>query len=160
MRSSKGPATAVPDCATGLPDASLMRRRGRERERRWLRRPRALDCRMDENRIRASPARWPRLRRASRWAEEADSRHRVEEEAKAAAAADRDGDVDNNVYTSEDEGTENYGHDGYHVVRPGDNFKQGAYVMQSKLGWGHFSTAWLTWDTAHSVRAHHPLTSP
>ncbi|KAI4987818.1 hypothetical protein ZWY2020_028576, partial [Hordeum vulgare] len=26
----------------------------------------------------------------------------------------------------------------------------GAYVMQSKLGWGHFSTAWLAWDTTHS----------
>ncbi|KAE8781891.1 Protein kinase dsk1 [Hordeum vulgare] len=22
--------------------------------------------------------------------------------------------------------------------------------MQSKLSWGHFSTAWLAWDTAHS----------
>ncbi|KAI5001047.1 hypothetical protein ZWY2020_011006, partial [Hordeum vulgare] len=77
---------------------------------------------------------------ASRWAEEAESRHRAEEEAKAAAAVDGDGDVDNNVYTSEDEGTENYGRGGYH----------GAYVMQSKLGWGHFSTAWVAWDTAHS----------
>ncbi|KAE8820225.1 Protein kinase dsk1 [Hordeum vulgare] len=84
------------------------------------------------------------------YAEEAESRHRTEEEAKAAVAADRDGDVDNNVYTSEDEGTENYGRGGYHVVRPGDNFKQGTYVMQSKLGWGHFSTASLAWDTAHS----------
>uniref|UniRef100_A0A8I6WNP0 non-specific serine/threonine protein kinase n=1 Tax=Hordeum vulgare subsp. vulgare TaxID=112509 RepID=A0A8I6WNP0_HORVV len=45
---------------------------------------------------------------------------------------------------------QNYGCGGYHVVRPDDNFKQGAYVMQSKLGWGHFSTAWLAWDTAHS----------
>ncbi|KAE8776487.1 Protein kinase dsk1 [Hordeum vulgare] len=69
--------------------------------------------------IRASPTRWPRLRWASRWAEEAESRHRAEEEAKAAAAVDGDGDVDNNVYTSEDEGTENYGRGGYHVSAPG-----------------------------------------
>ncbi|KAE8789606.1 Protein kinase dsk1 [Hordeum vulgare] len=68
--------------------------------------------------------------------------------------------MDNSVYTSKDEGTKNYGRAGYHVVRPGDNFKQGAYVMQSKIGWGHFSTTWLAWDIAHSIRAHHPLASP
>jgi len=53
-------------------------------------------------------------------------------------------------YTSEDEGTEDYRRGGYHAVRVGDSFKQGAYVVQSKLGWGHFSTVWLAWDTAHS----------
>ncbi|XP_020169957.1 uncharacterized protein [Aegilops tauschii subsp. strangulata] len=85
---------------------------------------------------------------ASRRAEEAGSRRRAEEEAEAAAAADGDG--DSSVYTSEDEGTEDYRRGGYHAVRPGDTFKQGAYVVQSKLGWGHFSTVWLAWDTAHS----------
>ncbi|VVB10810.1 unnamed protein product [Arabis nemorensis] len=50
-------------------------------------------------------------------------------------------------YSSEDEGTEDYRRGGYHAVRVGDTFKNGAYVIQSKLGWGHFSTVWLAWDT-------------
>jgi serine/threonine-protein kinase SRPK3 len=61
-----------------------------------------------------------------------------------------EGDVESTDYTSEDEGTEDYRRGGYHAVRVGDTFKQGAYVVQSKLGWGHFSTVWLAWDAAHS----------
>ncbi|KAK6943933.1 Protein kinase domain [Dillenia turbinata] len=53
-------------------------------------------------------------------------------------------------YTSEDEGTEDYRRGGYHAVRIGDTFKNGRYVVQSKLGWGHFSTVWLAWDTKNS----------
>ncbi|XP_068340168.1 uncharacterized protein [Pyrus communis] len=53
-------------------------------------------------------------------------------------------------YTSEDEGTEDYRRGGYHAVRIGDTFKSGRYVVQTKLGWGHFSTVWLAWDTQHS----------
>ncbi|XP_068647526.1 uncharacterized protein [Aristolochia californica] len=53
-------------------------------------------------------------------------------------------------YTSEDEGTDDYRRGGYHAVRVGDSFKGEAYVVQSKLGWGHFSTVWLAWDTVHS----------
>ncbi|KAK4781738.1 hypothetical protein SAY86_015840 [Trapa natans] len=53
-------------------------------------------------------------------------------------------------YTSEDEGTEDYRRGGYHAVRIGDSFKNGRYVVQSKLGWGHFSTVWLAWDTHRS----------
>ncbi|CAI0469596.1 unnamed protein product [Linum tenue] len=53
-------------------------------------------------------------------------------------------------YTSEDEGTEDYRRGGYHAVRVGDAFKNGRYVVQSKLGWGHFSTVWLGWDTQKS----------
>ncbi|GFY93454.1 ser/arg-rich protein kinase 4 [Actinidia rufa] len=53
-------------------------------------------------------------------------------------------------YTSEDEGTEDYRRGGYHAVRIGDAFKSGRYVVQSKLGWGHFSTVWLAWDTLMS----------
>ncbi|KAK4272793.1 hypothetical protein QN277_021299 [Acacia crassicarpa] len=49
-------------------------------------------------------------------------------------------------FTSEDEGTEDYRRGGYHAVRVGDTFKNGRYVVQSKLGWGHFSTVWLAWD--------------
>ncbi|KAL8515882.1 hypothetical protein ACS0TY_014544 [Phlomoides rotata] len=54
-------------------------------------------------------------------------------------------------YTSEDEGTEDYRRGGYHAVRIGDAFKHGRYVVQSKLGWGHFSTVWLAWDTQKSI---------
>ncbi|KAI3705487.1 hypothetical protein L1987_75725 [Smallanthus sonchifolius] len=53
-------------------------------------------------------------------------------------------------YTSEDEGTEDYRRGGYHAVRIGDKFKHSRYVVQSKLGWGHFSTVWLAWDTHKS----------
>ncbi|KAL0390602.1 UNVERIFIED_CONTAM: Serine/threonine-protein kinase SRPK [Sesamum calycinum] len=70
-----------------------------------------------------------------------------------AAAADRNGDdrSDTSDYTSEDEGTEDYRRGGYHAVRIGDTFKHGRYVVQSKLGWGHFSTVWLAWDTQKSM---------
>ncbi|KAK4375927.1 hypothetical protein RND71_006604 [Anisodus tanguticus] len=54
-------------------------------------------------------------------------------------------------YTSEDEGTEDYKRGGYHAVRIGDTFKHGRYVVQSKLGWGHFSTVWLAWDIQKST---------
>lgn len=57
----------------------------------------------------------------------------------------------NNDYSSEDEGTEHYRRGGYHAVRVGDTFNNGCYVVQSKLGWGHFSTVWLAWDTLKSV---------
>ncbi|GLJ05217.1 hypothetical protein SUGI_0013940 [Cryptomeria japonica] len=48
---------------------------------------------------------------------------------------------------SEDEGIDDYRRGGYHAVRIGDSFNGGRYVVQSKLGWGHFSTVWLAWDT-------------
>ncbi|XP_076960863.1 uncharacterized protein LOC143637329 isoform X2 [Bidens hawaiensis] len=53
-------------------------------------------------------------------------------------------------YSSEDEGTEDYRPGGYHAVRIGDTFKHARYVVQRKLGWGHFSTVWLAWDTQQS----------
>ncbi|XP_052175024.1 uncharacterized protein LOC127789949 [Diospyros lotus] len=52
--------------------------------------------------------------------------------------------------TSEDERTEAYRWGGYDAVRVGDTFKSGQYVVQSKLGWGFFSTVWLAWDTLKS----------
>lgn len=52
--------------------------------------------------------------------------------------------------TSEDEGTEDYRKGGYHAVKIGDTFRNGRYVVQCKLGWGHFSTVWLAWDTQKS----------
>ncbi|XP_061337689.1 uncharacterized protein LOC133284639 isoform X3 [Gastrolobium bilobum] len=57
---------------------------------------------------------------------------------------------DSSDFTSEDEGTEDYRRGGYHAVRIGDTFNGGRYIVQSKLGWGHFSTVWLAWDTQHS----------
>ena len=59
-------------------------------------------------------------------------------------------------FTSEDEGTEDYRRGGYHAVRIGDTYSSGRYVVQSKLGWGHFSTVWLAWDSHHSVRSSSP----
>ncbi|XP_075485114.1 uncharacterized protein LOC142524859 [Primulina tabacum] len=71
----------------------------------------------------------------------------------AADAVDRNGDdrSETSDYTSEDEGTEDYRRGGYHAVRIGDTFKHGRYVVQRKLGWGHFSTVWLAWDTKKSI---------
>ncbi|TKY67130.1 kinase dsk1 [Spatholobus suberectus] len=53
-------------------------------------------------------------------------------------------------YSSEQECMEDYRRGGYHAVRVGDTFNNGRYVVQSKLGWGHFSTVWLAWDTLNS----------
>ncbi|XVF46823.1 hypothetical protein PTKIN_Ptkin03bG0058900 [Pterospermum kingtungense] len=66
-------------------------------------------------------------------------------------AEDKNGDRSEvSDYSSEDEGTEDYRRGGYHAVRIGDTFKNGCYVVQNKLGWGHFSTVWLAWDTQRS----------
>jgi hypothetical protein len=53
---------------------------------------------------------------------------------------------------SEEEGSEDYRKGGYHVVNVGEKFKAGRYVIQRKLGWGHFSTVWLAWDYVETVR--------
>ncbi|KAG0610129.1 hypothetical protein M758_7G040700 [Ceratodon purpureus] len=51
------------------------------------------------------------------------------------------------VSESEDEGSDEYRRGGYHAVRIGDWFHNARYVVHRKLGWGHFSTVWLAWDT-------------
>ncbi|XP_057859439.2 uncharacterized protein LOC131068288 [Cryptomeria japonica] len=48
--------------------------------------------------------------------------------------------------TTEEEGFGNYS-GGYYSVEIGESFNRGRYVVQSKLGWGTFSTVWLAWDT-------------
>lgn len=58
---------------------------------------------------------------------------------------------DSDFSASEDEGKEDYKRGGYHPVEIGDAFKNGRYVVQKKLGWGHFSTVWLAWDTQESM---------
>ncbi|AQK62882.1 ATP binding protein [Zea mays] len=90
------------------------------------------------------------------------SRRRMEDEEGAAAMeADaahsgrgeaEDEEVESSDYTSEDEGTEDYRRGGYHAVRVGDSFKQGAYVVQYKLGWGHFSTRYVALKVQKSAQ--------
>lgn len=59
--------------------------------------------------------------------------------------------------SSEDEATENandeedsedYCKGGYHPVQVGEQYKDGKYTIVRKLGWGHFSTVWLSKDNA------------
>ena len=53
---------------------------------------------------------------------------------------------------SEDEGADGYKRGGYHPVRVGETYKDGRYVVRSKLGWGHFSTCWLCDDRETGAR--------
>jgi serine/threonine-protein kinase SRPK3 len=48
---------------------------------------------------------------------------------------------------AEEEDSEDYCKGGYHPVTVGEAFKDGRYVVVRKLGWGHFSTVWLSRDT-------------
>jgi serine/threonine protein kinase len=45
----------------------------------------------------------------------------------------------------EQENPKDYCKGGYHAVKIGDLFNQRYHVLR-KLGWGHFSTVWLSWD--------------
>uniref|UniRef100_A0A8C5W694 non-specific serine/threonine protein kinase n=1 Tax=Microcebus murinus TaxID=30608 RepID=A0A8C5W694_MICMU len=45
----------------------------------------------------------------------------------------------------EQEDPNDYCKGGYHIVKIGDLFN-GRYHVIRKLGWGHFSTVWLSWD--------------
>ena len=46
--------------------------------------------------------------------------------------------------TAEEEDSEDYCKGGYHPVYVGEKYKEGKYVIVRKLGWGHFSTVWLS----------------
>ncbi|MCJ1481302.1 serine/threonine protein kinase, CMGC group [Schaereria dolodes] len=48
--------------------------------------------------------------------------------------------------TAEEEDSEDYCKGGYHPVTVGETFKEGKYIVVRKLGWGHFSTVWLSRD--------------
>ena len=48
--------------------------------------------------------------------------------------------------TAEEEDSEDYCKGGYHPVTVGESFKDGRYIVVRKLGWGHFSTVWLSRD--------------
>ncbi|KAJ5152661.1 Protein kinase dsk1 [Penicillium canariense] len=48
---------------------------------------------------------------------------------------------------AEEEDSEDYCKGGYHPVAVGETYNNGRYVVVRKLGWGHFSTVWLSRDT-------------
>jgi serine/threonine-protein kinase SRPK3 len=50
--------------------------------------------------------------------------------------------------TPDEEDSEDYCKGGYHPVSVGETYNNGKYVVVRKLGWGHFSTVWLSRDTA------------
>lgn len=49
--------------------------------------------------------------------------------------------------SEEEEEEEEYKKGGYHPVAIGDTFFNGKYMVEAKLGWGHFSTVWLANNT-------------
>ncbi|EEH39143.2 protein kinase dsk1 [Paracoccidioides lutzii Pb01] len=51
--------------------------------------------------------------------------------------------------TADEEDSEDYCKGGYHPVRPGESYNNGRYIVVRKLGWGHFSTVWLSRDTTN-----------
>jgi len=62
-------------------------------------------------------------------------------------------DVDDEDYSDdEDEGAEGYKVGGYHPVSLGDRFSSGRYAVVEKLGWGHFSTVWMSHDKKHAEK--------
>jgi serine/threonine-protein kinase SRPK3 len=48
--------------------------------------------------------------------------------------------------TADEEDSEDYCKGGYHPVTVDEVFKDGKYTVVRKLGWGHFSTVWLSKD--------------
>ncbi|KAI5782770.1 kinase-like domain-containing protein [Geopyxis carbonaria] len=66
-----------------------------------------------------------------------------------ASSSSRTGDEDDNN-TADEEDFEDYCKGGYHPVQVGETFKSGRYEVIRKLGWGHFSTVWLSRDNETS----------
>jgi serine/threonine-protein kinase SRPK3 len=48
--------------------------------------------------------------------------------------------------TADEEDSEDYCKGGYHPVQVGEQYHNGRYTVIQKLGWGHFSTVWLSRD--------------
>ncbi|KAH0605992.1 uncharacterized protein H6S33_004449 [Morchella sextelata] len=61
------------------------------------------------------------------------------------SSGSRTGDEDEGN-TADEEDYEDYCKGGYHPVEVGEIFKEGRYEVIRKLGWGHFSTVWLSRD--------------
>lgn len=55
----------------------------------------------------------------------------------------------NDSNMSEDEGIQDYKIGGYHPVHVGE-IVGNRYIILQKLGWGHFSTVWLSKDIKHN----------
>ncbi|POR35999.1 Protein kinase dsk1 [Tolypocladium paradoxum] len=51
--------------------------------------------------------------------------------------------------TADEEDSEDYCKGGYHPVQIGEKFKDNKYTVVRKLGWGHFSTVWLSRDNSN-----------
>ena len=58
--------------------------------------------------------------------------------------------VDEADNTADEEDSEDYCKGGYHPVQVGEEYKDGKYTIVRKLGWGHFSTVWLSRDNTTS----------
>lgn len=50
---------------------------------------------------------------------------------------------------ADEEDSEDYCKGGYHPVHVGEQYKDGKYTVVRKLGWGHFSTVWLSRDNTN-----------
>lgn len=50
---------------------------------------------------------------------------------------------------ADEEDSEDYCKGGYHPVHVGEEYKDGRYTVIRKLGWGHFSTVWLSRDNTN-----------
>jgi len=59
-----------------------------------------------------------------------------------------DSSVDEHENTADEEDSEDYCKGGYHPVQIGEQYNDGKYTIIRKLGWGHFSTVWLSRDNA------------
>ena len=68
------------------------------------------------------------------------------------AAKETPDNADPDKLAQDSEDPQDYRLGGYHPTKPGDLFSQGRYLVESKLGWGHFSTVWLAWDSKHHHR--------
>jgi serine/threonine-protein kinase SRPK3 len=64
-----------------------------------------------------------------------------------ASSSSRTEDEDDANTADEEEDYEDYCKGGYHPVQVGETFKDGRYEVIRKLGWGHFSTVWLSRDS-------------
>lgn len=58
----------------------------------------------------------------------------------------RSGDEPAPEHSGDEEDLEDYCKGGYHPVQVGEQFKDDRYTVVQKLGWGHFSTVWLSRD--------------
>ena len=64
----------------------------------------------------------------------------------SSTSSTRTGDEPAAENSGDEEDLEDYCKGGYHPVVVGEQFKDGRYTVVQKLGWGHFSTVWLSRD--------------